>query len=78
MTVDAMEVFEREVVRMCRERGCQRRFSPEEIDYIVRAMVGSFAETLEDLAGYIEREDWDGLAALARQTETMRMLRRRI
>lgn len=77
MTVDAMEVFEREVVRMCRERGYQRRFSPEEIDGIVRAMVDGFAMTLHELADYIEREDWDGLAALAMQAETMRSLRRR-
>ena len=76
--VDAMEVFERTVVASCRERGYGRRYTPVEIDRIVRGAVEDFAGSLEELAGYIEREDWEGLCALARQTETLRAMGRRV
>jgi hypothetical protein len=76
-TADAMEVFERTVIAMCRERGHQR-YTPKEIDETVRRAVDDFAGSLEELADYIEREDWDALEMLAKQTQTLRLMGRRI
>jgi hypothetical protein len=54
----------------------QRRFTPADIDLIICSITtGDVAAILEEFAGYIEREDWDGLAQLAAQERTRRMLR---
>lgn len=76
-TVDAMPIFERTVIAMCRERGHQR-YTPVEIDQTVRMAVDDFVGTLEELADYIEREDWDALDMLAKQTRTLRLMGRKI
>lgn len=76
-TIDAMPIFERTVIAMCRERGHQR-YTPVEIDQTVRLAVDDFTGTLEELADYIEREDWAALDMLAKQTQTLRMLGRKI
>lgn len=74
-TVDARWLFERIVVSMCRERGFQKLYRPEEIDVIVRGMVEDFDGCLEELGRYVEHEDWDTIDALAAQERTLRMIR---
>lgn len=75
--VDAKDVFESTVVELCKEARCHRRFSPSDIDVIVVELVAEFATTLEEFSIFLEREDWDGLCALAAQERTMEMLRGR-
>ena len=73
---DASSIFERTIVAICREGRMQRRFTPADIDLIIRAVTtDDVATVLEEYAGYIEREDWDALVQLATQERTMRMLR---
>lgn len=73
---DVAPMFERTIVAICRESRMQRRFTPVDIDCIICSITTEdFAGTLEEFAGYIEREDWDALVQLAAQERTMRMLR---
>lgn len=72
---DVKRIFEQTIVSMCREYRHDRRFNPVEIDVIVKAAVSCFADTLEEYSIYIEREDWDGLVALAQQEQTRKMIR---
>jgi hypothetical protein len=72
---DLKPIFEKTIVSMCRESRHDRRFSPVEIDAIVRAAVSCFADTLEEYSVYIEQEDWDGLVALAQREQTRKMIR---
>lgn len=77
-TTDATRLFEKTVVSMCREKNLQNRFTPAEIDMVIQPMVREFANTLEEFSEYIEAEDWDGLAALAAQEQTRRILRQSV
>ena len=73
--VDATEVFEGTVVQMVREAGYGSRFTPEELDVIIRAMCAEFGATLEEFSTYLEREDWDGLVMLAARERTRAQMR---
>jgi DnaJ-domain-containing protein 1 len=73
---DASFIFEKTIVSICREGRMQRRFTPADIDLIIRAVTTEdVAAVIEEYASYIEREDWDALVQLAAQERTMRMLR---
>ncbi len=73
---DVAPMFEKTIVSICRERKMQYRFSPADIDLIVRAVTtDDVAAILEEYAGYLEREDWDALVQLATQERTRQMLR---
>lgn len=73
---DVIPMFERTLVAVCRECGMHRRFTPIDIDQIICSITtDDFAGTLEELGVYIEDEDWDTIVALAKQEQTMRMLR---
>jgi hypothetical protein len=73
---DVAPMFERTIVSVCREMGYHRRFTPVEIDRIICSITtDDVAAILEEFAGYIEREDWDGLVQLATRERTMRMIR---
>lgn len=74
-TVGAVDAFEGAVVALCREMGYHRRYRPTEIDHIVRGVTTEdLASTLEELAGYVEREDWVELEAMAARERTRRDL----
>lgn len=75
--VDAAKVFEDTVVSMVRESGYGRRFTTRELDALIRTLCVEFGPSLEEFSEYLEREDWDGLVALATQERTMRALRGR-
>ena len=73
---DIAPVFERTIVAICRERRMHRRFRPADIDRIVSGITtDDVAATLEEFAGYIEREDWDALVQMASQEQTRRAIR---
>ena len=73
---DVAPMFERTIVAICREDRMQRRFTPVDIDCIICSITTEdVAATLEEFAGYIEREDWDALVQLAARERTRRMLR---
>jgi hypothetical protein len=73
---DASCIFERTIVAICREGRMQRRFTPADIDLIIRAVTtDDVAAVLEEFAGYLEREDWDALVQLAARERTRRMIR---
>lgn len=73
---DVAPMFERTIVAICREGRMQRRFTPADIDCIICSITTEdVAATLEEFAGYLEREDWDALVQLATQERTRRMIR---
>jgi hypothetical protein len=73
--VDAAKVFENTVVAMVRESGYGRRFTSDELDVLVKAMVTEFGPSLEEFSEYLEREDWDGLVMLAARERTRAQMR---
>ena len=73
---DIVPIFERTIVAICRERRMHRRFTTADIDSIVSSVTtDDVAATLEEFAGYIEREDWDALVQMASQEQTRRAIR---
>ena len=75
-TVGVMPKFERTLVELCREMGYHRRYTPVEIDRIIRGITTEdFEGTIDEFGALIEREDWDELVQLATRERTMRMIR---
>lgn len=73
---DIAPMFEQTIVAICRERRMHRRFRAADIDRIVSGITtDDVAATLEEFAGYIEREDWDTIVAMATQEQTRRAIR---
>lgn len=73
---DITPIFERTIVAICRERRMHLRFTPADIDRIVSSVTtDDVAAILEEYAGYIEREDWDAIVAMATQEQTRRAIR---
>lgn len=73
--VDAAKVFEDTVVKMVREYGYGQRFTSDELDVLVKAMVTEFGPSLEEFSVYLENEDWDGLVMLAAREQTRAQMR---
>ena len=73
--LDARDLFERTLIVLCREHRLGDRLSPDDIEGVVDSMVGAFPGTVAELAGLVDREEWDEISALAARERTMKNLR---
>ena len=74
--VDAHDLFERTLIGLCREHKLGDRLSPDDIADVVDTMVEAFPDTVAELAGLVERREWDEILALAARERTLAELRR--
>ena len=72
---DVMPMFESTVIDSGKPYARRHRWSRRETDGALVNMGDVLVDSLETLADYIEREDWDELVALAAQEQTRRMIR---
>lgn len=73
--LDAHDVFQRTCIEMGRGYARRMRWTRAETDAVVRDLIADFVPSYEGYYEHFEREDADGIVALARQEQTRKLMR---